>query len=775
MLKKTSQRILILSGLLLTVFLLPRFALAQFETPPPPTNIILTPIGGTVFTNTLNGTNTNLTATADITPNTATGSTANLKVDGASIALSSSTTIVAGQSSVAFDLTRNSPEELQAVVASGGTVTVTINAFGARPASTSTVDNPELVVDYVGPTITDVSIPDVAMNTGDIVTATITTGSEANNYTLNSGTIAGFELGTLSKINDTTYTAIFSIIEDGTYITAESDIPISNLVLTDPLANPSIVYVTPISQENDPIDARSSAKAITSFDFDALDPSVVGVIDEGAKTVSLSVPFGTDTSALVPTIAITGESVSPASGVAQDFSSAVSYTVTAADTSTQAYVVSVTVAANSTLSGGGGSGGGGRRKTYTEPLPAAPVPKSIPAEIMTYTPILTNMRELISLFMSNMGIGMSNNDIKKLQKFFNSDPDLSVAISGVGSPGRETMYFGPLTKKAVQKFQLKYGVVSNSSDPGYGYVGPKTRAELEQVFRDYSISKPNANSYVSINAAQRYSDIFMSALGVGDSNSDVKKLQQLLNSGHSDNSHHLSDTNTAILPDDHSESSHHLISDGIKSLTSSYIYHDTLVGVSGVGSPGKESNYFGPLTEKAVEKFQLKHKIITKLTDDGRGYVGTETASKFQEIFGTPARYLLSDNFNPTTKAPHTDSFENTVLVPTVSTVFARDLSKGMSGNDVKIIQEILVTDESVYPRGKVTGYFGNDTEKAVKKFQLKHGLPQSGIVEGKVRIALVSYSKRLIISMKTETTKKKPTLVKVAAPVEKFIKIRLR
>jgi len=87
-------------------------------------------------------------------------------------------------------------------------------------------------------------------------------------------------------------------------------------------------------------------KAIIAFDFKALDPDVIGVIDEGAKTIALTVPFGTVVTALVPTIVYTGASVSPASGTAQDFTSPVDYTVTAEDTTTAVYTVTVTVALN---------------------------------------------------------------------------------------------------------------------------------------------------------------------------------------------------------------------------------------------------------------------------------------------------------------------------------------------------------------------------------------------------------------------------------------------
>ena len=88
----------------------------------------------------------------------------------------------------------------------------------------------------------------------------------------------------------------------------------------------------------------SSAKQITAFSFAGLMPSVAGAIDENSHTVSLTVPFGTNVTALVPTIAISdGASISPNNNAAQNFSGSVTYTVTAQDTSTQNYKVTVTV------------------------------------------------------------------------------------------------------------------------------------------------------------------------------------------------------------------------------------------------------------------------------------------------------------------------------------------------------------------------------------------------------------------------------------------------
>jgi len=90
---------------------------------------------------------------------------------------------------------------------------------------------------------------------------------------------------------------------------------------------------------------KSDAKAITVFSLAT--PSATGTINESLKTIKITVPFGTDVSALVPTIAHSGAKVSPASDTAQNFSDSVDYTVTADDGSKAIYTVTVTVAANS--------------------------------------------------------------------------------------------------------------------------------------------------------------------------------------------------------------------------------------------------------------------------------------------------------------------------------------------------------------------------------------------------------------------------------------------
>ncbi|KKT17262.1 MAG: hypothetical protein UV98_C0013G0004 [Parcubacteria group bacterium GW2011_GWB1_43_6] len=58
---------------------------------------------------------------------------------------------------------------------------------------------------------------------------------------------------------------------------------------------------------------------------------------------------------------------------------------------------------------------------------------------------------------------------------------------------------------------------------------------------------------------------------------------------------------------------------------------------------------------------------------------------------------------------------------------FVRPLALGLSHGDVRKLQEALKTDSLVYPEGRVTGYFGSLTLKAVQKFQEKYSIASSG------------------------------------------------
>ena len=97
----------------------------------------------------------------------------------------------------------------------------------------------------------------------------------------------------------------------------------------------------------------------------------------------------------------------------------------------------------------------------------------------TYTGAITNSDTLNNSthncvnIARNLKRGDENDDVRKLQVFLAQD-------TTVYPTGLVSGYYGALTEDAVQRWQVKYGVVSTGSaaTTGYGAVGPKTRQAM---------------------------------------------------------------------------------------------------------------------------------------------------------------------------------------------------------------------------------------------------------------------------------------------------------
>ncbi len=83
-----------------------------------------------------------------------------------------------------------------------------------------------------------------------------------------------------------------------------------------------------------------------------------------------------------------------------------------------------------------------------------------------------------TIFLNNLSVGTTSEDVRQLQIILNKDTDTRVSLVGSGSLGNETAYFGLATRDAVVKFQEKYAeqiLYPFSLQQGTGYFGPITR------------------------------------------------------------------------------------------------------------------------------------------------------------------------------------------------------------------------------------------------------------------------------------------------------------
>lgn len=79
------------------------------------------------------------------------------------------------------------------------------------------------------------------------------------------------------------------------------------------------------------------------------------------------------------------------------------------------------------------------------------------------------------IFSKDLEIGDSGPDVVALQDILKYE---KVFPSNTNSTG----YYGPITKDAVGKFQIKHSVVTSTNSAGYGRVGPLTRAKINIIY-----------------------------------------------------------------------------------------------------------------------------------------------------------------------------------------------------------------------------------------------------------------------------------------------------
>lgn len=134
------------------------------------------------------------------------------------------------------------------------------------------------------------------------------------------------------------------------------------------------------------------------------------------------------------------------------------------------------------------------------------------------------------------------------------------------------------------------------------------------------------------------------------------------------------------------------------------------------------TGYFGSATQKAVKKFQK----ACGLSETG---IVNERTRNYLAAFAGPSAPAA----NPQPAYGEND--------PRAYAVPARELKKGMTGEDVKWLQAAL---HAMGRNISVTGYFGNDTKEGVMWFQRGYGLSETGVLDTRTRAYIVNVLKSI-------------------------------
>lgn len=185
-----------------------------------------------------------------------------------------------------------------------------------------------------------------------VVTVNVTPAATGKDIT--SFKFEGLTPNVVGQINATAHTVALEVPFETNVTTLVPTITISTFATISPLSgvvkdftNPQTYTIT--AQDGSTQDwvvtvTKAAPKYIETFTFEGLTPTVIGVVDPATLTVTVTVPFGTNVTALVPTITSTaGTTVSPLSGVVQDFTNPVTYKVIAGDASYKDWIVTVNI------------------------------------------------------------------------------------------------------------------------------------------------------------------------------------------------------------------------------------------------------------------------------------------------------------------------------------------------------------------------------------------------------------------------------------------------
>lgn len=281
-------------------------------------------------------------------------------------------------------------------------------------------------------------------------------------------------------------------------------------------------------------------------------------------------------------------------------------------------------------------------------------------------------------FPRNLTLGSTGNDVAALQTIL-IDKGFLVMPAGVAKG-----YFGLATMNAVIKMQRAAGI-----SPAFGYVGPATRAYLEDQPMAGGVLGASTSSGSPVTTIKEKKKKSKPAVSVSPSS-----VSQTLSVGQ--------------------EYSQTLFVENIEGFSSTSSLSSTW-SVPKKGLPAgitleEKGEFWYVLTGAATEPGKYKTKIkVTVKSGKEKDTVSIPVVIEVKPA--APSAFL-----------------------------FARDLTLGSTGPDVVVLQDLLVFKGFlVMPTGTAKGYFGASTQKALAKYQKSVGLSPADGYFGPVTRAYVN------------------------------------
>jgi len=302
-------------------------------------------------------------------------------------------------------------------------------------------------------------------------------------------------------------------------------------------------------------------------------------------------------------------------------------------------------------------------------------------------------------------------------------------ILGFFTEAETSTYFGEKTKSAVIAFQQANGMTAD------GVVGATTQAKIEEKVR-----ARNAESNTNTNTSS-------SVLKQNSQGEAVKTLQQQLKNlkffTGDVTGYFGTQTKAAVTA---FQQANGLTADGVVGGSTLGAINKGLQGSTTISNNTSSSSNSENVLKKGIkgEKVTLLQEQLKKINAYNGPVTGnfgsmTEAAVKqFQAQNGLTADGIVSI----TTQAVLNQKLQQTVTISnntTTTTITTNNnvLKRGVKSSEVNLLQEQL-TKAGVY-NGPITGFFGYQTEEAVKKFQTQNGLSADGIMGDRTQQLLIA------------------------------------